>query len=73
MISKPEQQQIRTMIQSPQWGAVEHVANELCDSLSYEPKTRETEWETLKATLMLEGQVRGIKRFIQELYNNAQQ
>ena len=71
MINQNEKSQIKALLQSPQWKTVEQVANELCDKVAYDSKVRDTEWDTLKTTLIDEGQVRGIKRLIQELYNLA--
>ena len=72
MITQLQKGQVRQILQDPRWQVTEQIANELCDKISYESKVRDTEWETLKCTLVDEGQVQGIKRFIKELYNQAQ-
>ncbi len=72
-LNNNERSQIRNLLQMPQWGAIEHVKNELCDKIKYDSKLRDTEWETLKTTVFDEGQVEGINRFINELFNQAKQ
>ena len=56
---------------SPLWPVFKQLQDEICTKLLNEPKARDTEWETLRATLGMEGQVQGIKRFFQELDNAA--
>lgn len=72
MLSKPEKQQLKQLLQSPQFPAFERLANELCDKYAYESPVRETEWETLRTTLTNQGMIMGIKKLIQELYANLQ-
>ena len=71
-LTKGERQQIRQILQTPQWATVDRLANLLCDKISYSSKVKDTEWETLKTVLTEEGEVRGIKRLIQEMFNQAQ-
>lgn len=72
-MTKSEQSQIKTLLQSPQWRTVELLVNAFCDKISYDSVVRESEWDTIKTALINEGKVRGIKEFIQEMYNQAQQ
>jgi dihydroneopterin aldolase len=71
MIGNTERLQIKQLIQSPQWATLERLANEICETLK-ESSVRETEWDTIKATLLQEGQVLGIKKLLQEAYKHAQ-
>lgn len=71
MISNPEKRQCRQIIQSPQWKVVEMIANEMCNKINSDSNIRDSEWETVKTTLINDGMVRGIRNFIQEIYNNA--
>ena len=73
MITKTEQQQIKTILQDPKWATVENVATSICDRISYQSVVGDSEWETLSAALINEGKVRGIREFIQELFNQSQQ
>lgn len=73
MISKTEQVQIRQLLQTPQWLTAEKLANEIIEQLKEEPSIAETQWKSLQKVLGKEGEMRGIRRFIQELYNQAQQ
>ena len=72
MSNPSEKSQVRMILQSPQWKTIEALANKFCDEVSYSNKVRDSEWDTLKAVLIDEGQVRGIRKFLQELYKEAQ-
>ncbi len=65
-----EKSLIRQLMQSPQFPVLENLSKELIDKIAYDSKLRDTEWETLKATVFDAGQIKGITRFIQELYNS---
>lgn len=71
-MSERERQEIKALLQAPQWKAAEGIAQQLCDKIAYQSKMRNTEWDTISATLLDEGKVQGIKDFIKELYNAAQ-
>lgn len=72
MLTKNEKDQLRRLIESPHWAAVELLANKLCDKLKDDNVVREDQWSTLKELLTREGQVRGIRLLLQEIYANAQ-
>ena len=71
MLTRAEKSIIKSLMQSPTWPVLKALRQELCDKIAYEPKTRENEWETLKAVLGMEGQIYGINKFFQELDNAA--
>lgn len=73
MISPSEKIQIIKLLQSPQWKSVENLANEMIDRLKDDSQLRDSEWDTLKEVLLKEGRIRGIREFIQEIYNLASQ
>ncbi|MFZ2151791.1 MAG: hypothetical protein WAV09_01640 [Minisyncoccia bacterium] len=60
---------IKTLFTRPEFRSIENLANYLVQRIREEPKVRETEWETIRETLTQEGQVAGIKRLLQEVYN----
>ena len=72
MLTSVEKTQIRQALQTPQWQTVEKLSHDLCDKLKEDDCIRDTEWDTLKTLLQREGKIRGIRWFIQELYNAAQ-
>ena len=72
MITSGEKNQIRTLLQSPQWQTVESLANELIAKINADPKVSDKQWITLRKVLLGEGEVNGIKRLIRELYKAAQ-
>lgn len=71
MISDQERQQLKALIQDPKFRVVESIAQDLCDKINSEPVVAETEWETLKKAIGNDEEVRGIKRLIQTLYDEA--
>lgn len=71
MIDKNQRSQIRALLTSPQWASLELLAKELCAKIDDETIVSETEWLTLQTALMNEGQVRGINRFLKEIYDHA--
>jgi len=63
---------LKNLFQSPGWRVLETVANIMVEEYRSEIKIKDSEWETLKATLLSEGMERGIKNFLQRLLNEAQ-
>ena len=72
MIDKNQRGQIRQLLQSPQWRTVEEIANNMISKIKEDTVVRNTEWDTLQAALLNEGQIRGIRNFIQELMLKSQ-
>lgn len=58
-------------MQSPQWGTLEKVMNELKEKWQSDSVVMDTEWDTLKKALTNEGMVRGLNLLLQELYQSA--
>ena len=72
MITEGQKQQIKAVLQSPQWPAVEELAKEMQENIRSESSLRQTQWETLQTTIFKEGRLKGISEFLQELYKQAQ-
>ena len=70
MITKGDKSQVRQIISSPQWPVVENIANKLC-AQAREGIVTDTEWNMVKTSLLAEGEIKGIRRLIQELYKLA--
>lgn len=68
MIADQEKQMIKALVTDPKWGAVQHVADELCQTIEGESLTGETEWDWTRNTLLGLGQASGIRRFLQRLF-----
>ena len=62
-----EKSQIRSLIFSPQWKAIERIAEDIIVKFRAENTLKETEWETLRDTLLKEGRAQGVEQFFQEL------
>lgn len=71
MITKEQKKQIKSLIQSPQWQALEDFVQEYIDSIRLRSVVKDSEWETVKETLLNEGQVRGIRNLINKLIEEA--
>lgn len=72
MLTSIEKAQLKALVQSPQWGVMELLAKKMIEKIRDDSVVGITEWDTLRATLLNEGQTRGIRSFIQEVYNNVE-
>lgn len=71
-LTTTEIMQVRQVLQQSQWQTCERVAEHLIDQIKETSKVDDDEWKTLKNVLTAEGEIRGIRRFIQQLYEYAQ-
>lgn len=62
-----EKSQVRGIIYSPQWKSIEKIAEAVIQKFRGENTLRESEWETLKDTVLKEGKAQGVEQFFQEL------
>lgn len=72
MIIQKDKNAIRTVLQSKEWQIIERIAQEIISQIKEGSNLKDTEWETVKAVALEEGQIQGINRFVQELYKQAQ-
>ena len=70
-MTQQEREQIKSLVQTPQWRTVIALAEELCIQVKTEQKSYDTEWDTIRDTLLADGEVRGIKRLLQTLQREA--
>ena len=68
-VSESQKNQVRQLLQSPQWDCLEQVIKMKIEQWKEESTLKDTEWETIKATCFKEGRIRGLNEFMQELYN----
>lgn len=71
-LSKPEKSQLKQLIQTPQFAALDHLIKEMIEKYQDEIGARETEWDTIKITLMNEGRIRGLTELMKEIYLQIQ-
>lgn len=71
MITQQQKSQIKSILQHPSWPLVEQIANELRTEIKLESCPKDTEWETVRTVIGLEGEYRGISRFLKKLYEYA--
>ena len=72
-LTQGEKIQIRQILQSSMWPTAERLANLIIDQIKEQPSLDETEWKTLQNVLTREGEVRGIRRLIQGMYEIAKE
>lgn len=73
MITNAERSQIRQILQAPQWRTVERVIEDFIIQLQSDSSVKDTEWETLRETLIKEGRVQGMRLVISKLYEEAKE
>lgn len=71
MRTEQERGQLKSLIMSPQWATLEQVAEELCTKVRIEAVSTDSEWESMRSYVKGEGAADGIKRFLQEVKNEA--
>ena len=71
MLSKPEQAQIKHLLQTQSWQTIERVVQLSIEKINDQPCLTDNEWETIKNVCLREGQIQGIRNFIRSLYDEA--
>lgn len=65
-----EKQALKGLLQDPRWRTFEELAHQICIKIALEESNeRETTDETLKDFLLNRGQIKGINRLLQEVWN----
>lgn len=64
-------EQIKQVLQSPQWKAITYIAEQYIVFLQAQPRAKDTPDQTLQNTLIIEGQIKGVEGFIRELYSSV--
>lgn len=65
-------QLLRVLVNSPQWKAIVDVAEETTRDIKKESILKDTAEETFKEVALQQGQVQGIKRLIDNIFNTIQ-
>lgn len=73
MISQSEALQIRKLLQSQEWQTAQRLAEEIIKKIQDSSSVQASEWETLRTVCNKEGQIQGIRNFINNLYEQAGQ
>lgn len=73
MLSNTERQQLKQLVSSPQFRVVELLMQKMTQKWLDNHGGRETEWDTIKNTLIIDGKVRAMAELQQELMNQIQQ
>ncbi len=71
MRTEQERGQLRSILGSPQWLAVTQLADELCVKIKSDAVSTDNEWESLRAYVLAEGKVAGIRQLLQEIGREA--
>ncbi len=70
MLTLEQKSSLKNLVNSPQWQIVVFLAEEYIKHVQERSTLQESDWETLKQTCLKEGEVQGIRNFIQEIFNN---
>lgn len=62
---------LQDLINTPMWPAITDIANEIITELQKESTVKETIDETAMATADKEGQIKGIKKLIDNIFNTT--
>ena len=60
---------LRSLVNSPQWQALISIAEETTIDIKKDSMLKDTAEETFKEAALQEGQVKGIKRLIDNIFN----
>lgn len=58
-------------MQSAGWSTVEEVIKQLTEKWNAESVVHDNEWETIRATLLREGMIRGMNNLVKEIMDQA--
>ena len=73
MLNKQEQGQLRQLLGVPQWQTAEKLIGLMIEKLKDTSVVRDTIEATAAEALLREGEIRGVRRFLQEIYQQAGQ
>ena len=71
MLTQQEQSRLRGLVSSADWAILQRLADLVCQRIKSNPLSRESEWELTRSTLEQEGQIQGIRKFIDEIVNQT--
>lgn len=72
MLTPQQRSSLKTLVRSPQWEIVTYIAEEYIKRVNERSTLQNSDWETLKATCLKEGEVQGIRQFMQEIFQNLE-
>lgn len=71
MLTNSERSQVKVILQSPQWQVIERAMEMYIKNIKEQSCLRDDLWQTARQVAMNEGQVVGLRTFVQELYKEA--
>lgn len=71
MIADRDKQALLSLIQSPTWKVLESIAELRCTRTQAQERIADSEFATLKNAIQYDGEVRGIKGYLQEIIELA--
>lgn len=72
MLSLQEKSMIRALITDARWPVIEKLAELVNQKIEQEPVLKDSQWNTIKSVIIKEGKKQGVKRFLDELLNQAE-
>lgn len=70
-MNERQQQFLRRLVTEPDWETIKQLAEELIREIQESPKLSRSAWQTLQKTAFDEGQVQGIRKFVQTIMEEA--
>ena len=70
-MNEQERNNLKTLIQDPRWQTFHRFVELTRENIKSHSCLRDSEWETLKALLIQEGQLQGINHLMQEMLLHA--
>lgn len=71
MLLKTDKQALKHLISSDMGAVLRNLMELYCQKINNEPLNTGSEWETVKSSLLREGQIQGIRKLYQEMVNEA--
>jgi len=73
MITEQEKTILKNFVYSREWKMLEKLRSLIEQQIIMRSRVADTEWETVKNTLISEGEIQGMKRLMQEVIEQANQ
>ena len=71
MITEQQRILLKRLMFSPEWKAVEHLIEIICDEIKRRPRVSASEWETLKKTIAYEAEEQGLHGILGRIVDEA--
>ena len=70
-LNEHEKSQVQSIISDPRWGVVIKISDMFIEHIKQDNLIKDSEWDTIRATITQSAKIEGIKSFVQEVYKHA--